>query len=126
MEMGMRGRYRVVLVVDDEPDLREYAQHVLRERGFLVLTSADAEAALEAMRHVIVDVLFTDLVMPGTLDGIQLAHAARRMNPAIKIVCTTGFARISDSEMGEACERLLRKPYRPDQLAAEIESVLAA
>jgi CheY-like chemotaxis protein len=118
---------RVVLVVEDEPDVRDYAVTVLREDGsFLVIAVADAGGALEIMQHVIVDVLSTDIVMPGSMGGVELARVARRLNPDVKIVCTTGFARAAEAALLDFCERLVRKPYKPAQLRAEIRRVLAA
>jgi CheY-like chemotaxis protein len=118
-------KYRIVLVVDDEPEVREYAAQVLRTHGFLVAAAANAEAALEILQNVIVDVLFTDIVMPGRLDGLALAGRARRLQPRIRVVCATGFARIEDDAALDLCRRLLRKPYRPQQLITEIDGALA-
>ena len=123
-----RKRRWLVLVVDDDPEVRNSTAEVLRARGLFVVTAADAESALDLMTHVIVDVLFTDIVMPGPMNGFELARVARRLNPAVKVLCTTGFAGVADAAAGDcnSCERLLLKPYTPGQLSDEIRSALLA
>ena len=117
---------RVVLVVDDEPDVLDYAVRVLREAGFYVVSATDADRALAVLRRVAVDVVFTDIVLPGRLDGWQLAFAARRLNPRTKVLCTTGFAPVRDEASVRSLGGFLSKPYRPEQLRAEIGRVLSA
>jgi CheY-like chemotaxis protein len=123
-----RERRWLVLVVDDDPEVRNSTADVLRARGLFAVTAGDAERALEIMTHVVVDVLFTDIVMPGPMNGLDLARVARRLNPAIRVLCTTGFASMADLAGGDcgSCERLLMKPYTPGQLSAEIRSTLLA
>jgi CheY-like chemotaxis protein len=121
-----RKRRWLVLVVDDDPDVRSSTADVLRARGLFVVVAGDAERALEIMTHVVVDVLLTDIVMPGPMNGFDLARVARRLHPAIKILCTTGFASVADAAAAgcSSCERLLMKPYTPGQLSAEIRNAL--
>jgi CheY-like chemotaxis protein len=117
----------LVLVVEDDDEVRDYAVAVLRDGGFLVASSGEAAGALEFMRHVVVDVLFTDIVLPGAMNGLALARAARQLNPRLRVVCTTGFARAAEDDPGWGlCERFLGKPYRPDQLRLGIASVALA
>jgi two-component system, response regulator PdtaR len=117
----------LVLVVEDDVEVRDFAVAVLRDGGFLVAATGDAESALGFMRHVAVDVLFTDIVLPGAMNGLALARAARQLNPRLRVVCTTGFARAAEDDAGWGlCERFLGKPYRPDQLRIGIESVAVA
>src|SRR5690349_19815267 len=121
-----RKRRWLVLVVEDDPEVRSSTAEVLRARGLFVATAGEAERALEIMTHVVVDVLLTDIVLPGPMNGFDLARVARRLHPAIRILCTTGFAAVADAAAGECggCERLLMKPYTPGQLSAEIRSAL--
>jgi CheY-like chemotaxis protein len=115
------------MIVEDDGDVREYAARVLRETGWLVALAADAEGALKIMEHVVVDVLFTDIVLPGPMDGVELARAARRLNPDLKVICTTGFAEVAASErLLEFCVRFLNKPYRPGELTRNISEALVA
>ena len=116
----------VVLVVDDEPDVLDYTVRALREAGFYVVSAPDADRALEVLRRVVVDVLFTDIVLPGRLDGWQLAFAARRLHPRTKVLCTTGFAPVRDEASVRSLGGFLPKPYGPEQLRAEIGRILSA
>jgi CheY-like chemotaxis protein len=108
-----------VLVVDDDPDVRQYAASVLDEAGYRVLTAADGESALAVIEHDdSIDVLFTDVVMPG-INGFELARAAAAQRPGLKVLFASGYA----TDLTPA-GRLLKKPYRPPQLTREIESLL--
>src|SRR3954469_19447246 len=101
----------VVLSVDDDPLLRALAERVLSDAGFKVLSAADAALALDILRSQPVDVLLTDIVMPGLLSGFDLAREAKALNPKLKVVATTSYA--SALDVGEA---MLLKPYLPKQL----------
>jgi CheY-like chemotaxis protein len=109
-----------ILVVDDDPAILEYAGGVLEECGYAVLTALNAATALVTLRNnERIDLLFTDLVMPGS-DGIELARRAAEEIPGLKVLYTTGYS--TDPAPG-GC--LLKKPYRPHQLAGAIAAALA-
>jgi len=112
----------VVLVVEDDDQVRGYAVEVLREAGFAVLSAADAEEALRLIENDgAIEVLFTDIVMPGGIDGFELARRARATHPRLAIVYATGFAEAIDGlPPARAVDRLLRKPYSPEQLESEV------
>jgi CheY-like chemotaxis protein len=111
--------HATILVVDDDPDVRDYAETVLAEAGYEVLTAADGAGALALLRAGRpIDLLFTDVVMPG-LDGFEVARLAVAEKPALKVLFTSGYS----GGLGQAA-RLLKKPYRPQQLAAEIAAAL--
>ncbi|MDB5409521.1 MAG: multi-sensor hybrid histidine kinase [Rhodospirillales bacterium] len=114
----------VILIVDDESDVRAFARQTLVEAGYFVLTAADAETALKFMRIVIVDVLFTDIVMPNGMNGCQLARLARAISPSVKIVCTSGFAWARENA-SDICSAMLAKPYQPARLLAEVARALS-
>jgi CheY-like chemotaxis protein len=111
---------KTVLVVDDDPDVRDYASAVLEECGYAVVAAANGEAALlllgDGQR---VDLLFTDVVMPG-INGFEVARQALQRMPHLKVLFASGYA----TDLTPAA-RLLRKPYRPHQLAGEIAAALA-
>ena len=108
-----------ILVVDDDPDVRDYASSVLEEYGYAVLTAPDGEAALGMLRgEAHVDLLFTDVVMPG-LNGFEVARRALQETPGLKVLFASGYA----NDLTPA-GRLLKKPYRPQQLAGEVAAVL--
>ncbi len=110
---------KTILVVDDDPDIRDYASQVLEDCGYSVLTAADGAAALSMLRNATrIDVLFTDIVMPG-IDGVEVARRALEQIPGLKVLFASGYS------AGLApTSRLLKKPYRPQQLAGEIAAVL--
>ena len=115
----------LVLVVDDEAVLRFIASDALEDSGFRVLEAEDAAAALEVLAaHPDVKVLFTDVNMPGTFDGLDLAREAHARWPAIKLVITSGRPKPADREI-PAAGRFVAKPYSPDLLVGEIRKALA-
>jgi CheY-like chemotaxis protein len=108
-----------VLIVDDDPDVREYAVAVLEEEGFEVVAAADGEAALRLLeRDPGISLLFTDVVMPG-LNGFETARLARQYRPDVGVLFASGYA----TDLTPA-GRLLKKPYRPQQLVREVVSLL--
>ena len=112
-----------VLLVEDEDQLRAAAGRQLRAQGYLVLEADNAAAALailDAAQHV--DLLFSDVVMPGGMDGIALANEAVRRRPGLRVLLTSGFAGAGDASA--IAFRLLDKPYREEELAVAIREVL--
>jgi CheY-like chemotaxis protein len=109
-----------ILIVDDDPDILEYAGWVLEEHGYTVLTAPNAASALLMLRsNDRIDLLFTDLVMPGS-DGVELARRAGEEVPGIRVLFTTGYS-TDPAPSGH----LLKKPYGPHQLAGAIAAALA-
>jgi CheY-like chemotaxis protein len=114
-----------ILVVEDEDDVRELVSTSLRNRGFSVLSVPNAEVALQIlMEQVKFDLLFTDIVMPGAMDGFELAERAKRIQPELKILYATGFSHVSRRAATELHGKLIQKPYRPDELAREVRQAL--
>jgi len=114
-----------ILVVEDEDDVREVVATSLRHRGFSVLSVPNAEVALQIlMEQVKFDLLFTDIVMPGVIDGFELADRAKRLQPDLKILYATGFAHVPRRPAGTLHGKLIQKPYRPDELAFEVRRAL--
>jgi CheY-like chemotaxis protein len=114
-----------ILVVEDEDDVRELVSSSLRDRGFSVLSVPNAEVALQIlMEQVKFDLLFTDIVMPGVMDGFELADRAKRLQPGLKVIYATGFSHISRRPSDQLHGKLIYKPYRPDEIAAEIRTAL--
>jgi CheY-like chemotaxis protein len=114
-----------ILVVEDEDDVRELVSTSLRNRGFSVLSVPNAEVALQIlMEQVKFDLLFTDIVMPGLMDGFELADRAKRLQPELRILYATGFSHVSRRSADQLHGKLIHKPYRPDDLALEITQAL--
>jgi PAS domain S-box-containing protein len=118
-----RGAGQTILVVEDNPGMRRVVLRQLRELGYRVLECDSAVAALEVLPREPVDVLFTDIVMPGGLDGLELARTARERWPELKIVLTSGFPQSRLDERGLLGSlQLLSKPYRKEDLAAALRA----
>jgi len=114
-----------VLVVDDDDLVRAYVRAAIRDLGYDVIEASDGPQALGLLRDSAhIDLLFTDISMPGGVSGVELAAAARAMRPGIVVVLTSG--RI-DADIGiDATDLLLRKPYRLEQLADLLRSALGS
>jgi CheY-like chemotaxis protein len=109
-----------VLIVEDEVFVRIVAADMLEESGFRVLEAGDAAEALEMIAaHEEIAILFTDVNMPGEMDGIALAAEVVRLNPAIKVVVTSGRQWIVDAELPDH-GRFLKKPYGRAELTAMV------
>ena len=120
-----RGR-EVVLVAEDDPQLRQLTERILRECGYEVLVAADGEEALDLARRAgsPVDLLLTDMVMPD-MNGLQLAEQLLRDAPNLKVLCVTGYA--AHRTLGTARQRgyaLLHKPFTTDDLARRVRTLL--
>jgi len=121
------GKGETVLVVEDNEALRRVVTRQLGELGYRVLAAGDAKAGLELLEHQSIDLLLTDVVMPGGINGRELARQARQRWPGIKIVFTSGFseARLNGSNGPlAACTPLLSKPYRKEDLASAARDAL--
>jgi signal transduction histidine kinase len=121
------GNGETILVVEDEPSVREHSIASLRELGYRVLAVGDGPAALRLLtRGVDIDVLFTDVGLPGGMTGRQLVEAARVERPSLKVVYTTGYARNAIVHGGvlDPGIELLPKPFGYAALAAKIRTVL--
>jgi two-component system, response regulator PdtaR len=112
---------RYVLVVEDEPIIRMNAVDMLEEAGFEVLEAANADAALkllEAKAHEIA-ALFTDIHMPGSMDGMALVALVAERWPDIRPFVTSGHTTLRDADIPDH-GRFLAKPYRIAQLTTAI------
>jgi two-component system NtrC family sensor kinase len=119
----------VVLVVEDEPTVLELAVETLEDLGYVTVAATGALAALEQLKQTDrVDVLFTDMVMPGGMNGLQLSTEARRLRPDIKVLLTSGYVGLSGGGLSASDLPddipLLPKPYDRQQLSIRLEAVL--
>ena len=123
------GAGETILAVEDNEGLRRVVIRQLRKLGYRVLQAESAAAALTVLEQENVDLVFTDVVMPGEIDGFALARLVLRKYPAIKVVLTSGFP---DTKMNGTLNaltpsvRLLSKPYRTDELARLLREALDA
>ena len=115
----------VVLVVEDEPLLRLFATDMIEEAGFEVLQAPNASAALMALEERLdVRVVFTDVNMPGGIDGIMLAICIRRRWPTIQIIITSGRP-WPDEAVVPADIVFFAKPYRQDRVLDTVRKMAA-
>jgi two-component system, response regulator PdtaR len=113
----------VILIVEDEFLLRLDSAETIEQAGFEVIQAANAEeaiAVLEARPNI--HVVFTDIQMPGSMDGLKLARFVRDRWPPIKIVATSGFVRVGSGDL-PAGSVFLPKPYRGDEVVATLREL---
>jgi len=104
-----------VLLVEDELLIAEWVAECLSEQGFIVHTASNAGDALRHLAAAPVDVLFTDINLPGGMDGTGLAREARALLPHLPVIYASAWAPISDLQGRVAGARFLRKPYEPEE-----------
>ncbi|HET6606550.1 MAG TPA: MASE4 domain-containing protein [Rhodopila sp.] len=116
----------VVLLVEDEHAVREIAAESLQVLGYTVQEAINARMALEILRGPSrIDLLFSDVVMPGGMNGAQLAVEARRIRPDLKVLLTSGYTATGGTHDLPPEVPLLRKPYVREDLAAKLSAVLS-
>jgi PAS domain S-box-containing protein len=116
-----------VLVVDDEEDLLEIATSYLAEMGFTSFQAGDGASAIEILKHhAEIDLLFTDIVMPGEMNGVELVQKARVLRPNLKIIYSSGFPAeaLAERSMSLVDGPLLHKPYQRNEFTAMIHHVM--
>jgi CheY-like chemotaxis protein len=116
-----------VLVVDDETDLIEIATRYMEEMGYRVYQAADGAGALavvEQQRDI--DLLVTDIIMPGGMNGAELAQEVRQMLPRLKVIYCSGFPAnaLAERSMSLVDGPLLHKPYQRTELDAMVRAVM--
>ena len=116
----------VVLIVEDEPVLRMLAVEVVEEAGFIAIEARDADEAVILLEsRTDIAMLFTDINMPGSMDGLKLAHAVRDRWPPIEILVVSGKQRLQPSELpSNSC--FLGKPYQVTALVEELRSLVGS
>jgi CheY-like chemotaxis protein len=117
----------VVLVVEDDVLVRTVVAAYLRECGFNVVEAGSADEAIRVLQADIgVDIVFSDVNMPGSMDGFGLAQWLRLERPGLKVILTSGAARTA-KEAGDLCEHgpMLAKPYDHAELERHIRTLLA-
>jgi CheY-like chemotaxis protein len=123
----IEGGHEVVLVVEDDPLVRNYVIAQVKSLGYTTLSARNATEALTVLDNVSgIDLLFTDIIMPGAINGRQLADAAVQRNPALKVLYTSGYTENAIVHHGrlDSGVLLLAKPYRKSDLARMLRRAL--
>jgi len=123
---SIRGNGEMILIVDDEPQIRDITAAILSRHGYRVLIAGDGTEAVAvfASRSSEISVIVTDLRMPN-LDGIALANVAQHLNPSVKILAMSGLSSAgSDIEMKRFTGTLLFKPFKADALLQAVGGLL--
>lgn len=119
-----------ILVVDDEPGVRELACQLLTDAGYNVISAENGHAAIRILKDeaIPIDLLFTDVVMPGGIDGFGVARVAQKERPSVPIIFTTGHAEVALRELKKDLSQKLKvigKPYRLNELRTMIQNELS-
>jgi CheY-like chemotaxis protein len=118
-----------ILLVEDEANVREFAAAVLQQDGYTLLQAKSGENALEVWRwhSARIDLLLTDVVLPGELSGVQLAERLKAEKPGLRVALATGYSRESVGAQSEEAKAffVLSKPYTPRSLLQAVHEVLA-
>ena len=113
----------VVLIVEDEPLIRMDTMEMIERAGFDTLEAADADEAIAILTaRPDIHVLFTDIQMPGSMDGLRLAHFVRERWPPIKIIATSAHLRVDGYDLPNG-GRFLPKPYAAHEVAAHLRDL---
>jgi PAS domain S-box-containing protein len=117
-DVAEAGASGTVLLVEDNPDVASVSSNLLEQLGYTVRRVGDAETALREVERDGVDLVFTDIVMPGKMDGLGLAHRLREIRPDLPILLATGYSDAASNVRGNF--PILRKPYEIHQLSRAI------
>ncbi|MET4717223.1 CheY-like chemotaxis protein [Bradyrhizobium japonicum] len=112
-----------ILVVEDDPLIREFLVDTLREEGHHVIHAADGQEALAWCRRRVAEVLVTDIRLPNTVDGWEIAERCREQDPNLPVIYATGFSPATPRPVPGSL--LLQKPYLPEQIVQAIKDVTA-
>jgi CheY-like chemotaxis protein len=127
IESSLSRGEETILVVDDEIDLLHLAENYLLDLGYRVVVAENAAQALDILKeNKKIDMLFSDVVMPGGMNGYELAQKAVEHMPDLKVLLTSGFTSkpIAHNGLAKFSANLLNKPYRKTDLAKRLRQVL--
>ena len=116
-----------ILIVEDDPDVRSFTTKLVQDLGYRVLSAEDGVSALRLLdAHAHIHLLFTDVGLPRGMNGRQLANEARRRQPRLKVLFTTGYARNAIVHQGrlDPGVEVVFKPFSHNELATKIRRLL--
>jgi CheY-like chemotaxis protein len=121
MAHALPRRPLAVLIAEDQPLVRMSA--MIEEAGFQTYEAANADEAIALLeKHADIRILFTDIDMPGSMDGLKLAHYVRGRWPPVKIIVTSGHVQVGHQDMPRDAT-LFAKPYRAMQIAGKLREL---
>jgi DNA-binding response OmpR family regulator len=103
-----------VLLVEDDPLIREFVVEALRDAGYHVIHASTVEEALDWCKRHVVDVLVTDVRLPGNIDGWQIAERCRESDPELPVIYATGYSPTAPRPVPGS--RIVKKPFHPDEV----------
>ena len=117
---------KTILVIEDEPLLLEYVMDLLSACGYRVLPASNTEEALSYLKDSMyqIDLIFSDIRIPGGMNGLTLAREAQNWRPGLKVILTTGFAIELMEDLAYQAFDILQKPYMPADLITTIRTAL--
>ena len=125
MPLPEAGRNYAVLVVEDDAILRLHALDIVEEAGFTAIEARNADEAIAILeRRSDIALLLTDVNMPGSMDGVKLAHAVRNRWPPIKIVVVSGHVQLDQNEL-PSLSRFFGKPFEAQKMVAELRDLIS-
>jgi len=114
----------IVLIVEDEYLIRMNARDMVEESGYSVLEASNADEAISVLEaRSDIAAIFTDIQMPGSMDGLKLAAAVRNRWPPVKIIAVSGRAKLTDADLPDGAHHL-SKPYTRRQVADHLHDLL--
>ncbi|MEL7462599.1 MAG: transporter substrate-binding domain-containing protein [Pseudomonadota bacterium] len=118
-----KGDGEIIMLVDDEPDLLKMLQDVIASLGYRVIPATGGATARQIIEsEVEIDLMLTDVLMPGGLSGFDLAALARETRPELKVLYMSGYAGFTPLEMGRVIAPLIQKPCPSDELAEALNA----
>ncbi|WP_027576492.1 response regulator [Bradyrhizobium sp. WSM1743] len=110
-----------VLLVEDDPLIREFVVEALREAGYHVIHASTGEEALEWCKRRAADVLVTDVRLTGQVDGWQIAERCREHDPELPVIYATGFSPSTPRPVPGS--RIVKKPFQPDEIVRMVKEL---
>ena len=124
MDRAVPGRKPVVLVVEDENLIRLSALDMVEEAGFEAIAASDADEAIRILEsRNDIRAVFTDVHMPGSMDGLRLARVVRNRWPPVALIVTSGRRSVLETDLPPG-GRFLDKPYEPAQIGAALRELI--
>lgn len=122
-----KGNGEVILVVDDETGIREVAVELLTDQGYTLFEAIDSASALRQFEKLErLDLLLTDIGLPGSVNGLALAKTLKARRPQLKILFITGYAKAEGITEGLALGKVIFKPFSVNELSSHVRSILAS